>query len=449
MITAKEKENIFLEIGTALAGGALTLFIGTGFSKYLTDNKAPSWTSLLNKCARRLDRKLVKKLFELDKQGRVTACKYDLTICAQILEDAYKRENKDIRQTISTIVKNVCKKENINYGKLKKIKSFFDSYPRFNIITTNYDDLFRYLVPNSKEYFEGSGMPKTADIKPIYHIHGSVSNPNSLILTQDDYFRFQHKENYISRKLFTLLQETTTVILGYSLQDFNLNRILNESKYTKSEARKGDIYYVSRDKVDDLSRRYYFSTFGIKVLDGIEVSDFFHDLDLEMSEAEKIIKGAKRIPDILKGVKQFSDDFLRLERSFINILRRIEAAGYGLKDIKVLQLLIEILERKKEFTREYGAWSQYAHLSEWLVEIGSLIDIKGTQFESRYKALIVYSFSTMSSSQTLGQSWAAYDIWKNEVHRLTRKNKDMMKSIVKRQFPYVSAGKLLPLLEVS
>lgn len=198
-----------------------------------------------------------------------------------------------------------------------------------------------------------------------------------------------------------------------------------------------------------MSRRYYFSTFGIKVLDGIEVSDFFHDLDLEMSEAEEIIKGTKRIPDIVKGVKQFSDDFLRLERSFINILRRFEAAGFGLNDSNVLKLLIEILERKKDYTSEYGAWNQYAHLAEWLVEIGSLVDIKGTQFETRYKALIVHSFSTMSSSQTLGLSWAAYDIWKNEVHRLTRKNKDMMKSIVKRQFPNVSAGKLLPPLEVS
>jgi hypothetical protein len=449
MMTNKEKENTFLEIGTALAGGALTLFIGTGFSKYLTDNKTPSWSSLLSKCARQLDKKLVKKLFQLDKQGRVTGCKYDFTICAQILEDAYKREGKDIRQTISLIVKSACKKENINFSKLKKLKSFFDAYPRFNVITTNYDELIRYLVPNSKEYTEGSRIPKTTDVKPIYHIHGSISNPKSIILTQDDYFKFQHKENYISRKLFTLLQETTTVIIGYSLQDFNLNRILNESKYTKSEARKSDIYYVSYKKVDDLSRRYYFSTFGIKVLDAIEIGGFFHDLDLEMSEAEKIIKGAKRIPDILKGVKQFSDDFLKLAKSFTYILRRIEAVGYNIDDLKVLELLIEVLERKKEYTLEYGAWSQYAHLAEWLIEVGSLVDIASTQCASRYKVLLVYSFSTMSASQTCGQSWAAYDIWKNEVHRLTRKNKTMIKNIIQKQFPYVSAGKLLPLLETN
>ena len=443
----KEKENSFLEIGTALAGGALTLFIGTGFSKYLTDNKAPSWLTLLNKCARRLDKKIVRKLFDLDKQGRVTGCKFDLMICAQILEDAYKREGKDIRQTISNIVKNICKKKNINYSKLKKVKAFFHAYSRFNIITTNYDELIQNLIPNSKVYIEGSGIPKTSDIKPIYHIHGSISNPSSLVLTQDDYFKFQHKETYISRKLFTVLQETTTVILGYSLQDFNLNRILNESKHTKDESKRSDIYYVSRTEIDDLSKRYYFSTFGIKVLDGIEIGDFFHDLDLEMSEATRIIKGAKRMPDILKGIKQFSDDFLKLGRSFVNILLRIQAVGDRLNDVKVMELLIEVLERKKVFTAEPGAWSQYTHLAEWLIETGSLIDLTELPIKERYKNLVVYSFRTMSASQTFGKAWAAYDIWKNEIHRLTKKNKAMVKKIIEGQFIYDSARNLLPLIE--
>ncbi len=37
----------FLELAVSLASKSLTLFVGTGLSKYLTGNKAPSWLELL------------------------------------------------------------------------------------------------------------------------------------------------------------------------------------------------------------------------------------------------------------------------------------------------------------------------------------------------------------------------------------------------------------------
>ncbi len=155
-----------------------------------------------------------------------------------------------------------------------------------------------------------------------------------MILTQDDYFRFQHKESYVSRKLFTLLQETTTVILGYSLQDFNLNRILNEAKYSKGDRKRSDIFYVSRESVDELSKRYYFSTFGIQVLDDLEIDEFIAAVEDTMEEAKAIVEGAKRLPNIISGDKEYTNDFLKLSRSFMNILMRLQAGGYNMTDKK-------------------------------------------------------------------------------------------------------------------
>ncbi|GAB6179793.1 hypothetical protein JCM14036_11120 [Desulfotomaculum defluvii] len=40
------KETEILEIATSLVGGALTLFIGTGFSKHMTNDRAPSWSKM-------------------------------------------------------------------------------------------------------------------------------------------------------------------------------------------------------------------------------------------------------------------------------------------------------------------------------------------------------------------------------------------------------------------
>lgn len=367
-----EREQILLEIATALIGGSSTFFLGTGFSKFLTNDKAPSWLTLLAECAEKLATEIAKKLFEY-KRGRVTGCKYELTICAQILEEQFRLAKKDIRKTVSRLIRRYTSQRYLDSDKAKRVKDFFALFPRLNIITTNYDEIVSsHLVPESRVYVEGALLPKITDIKAIYHVHGSVTNPKTLILTQDDYFRFQHKESYVSRKLFTLLQETTTVILGYSLQDFNLNRILNEAKYSKGDRKRSDIFYVSRNSVDELSKRYYFSTFGIQVLDDLEFDEFIAAVEDTMEEAKTIVKGARRLPNIISGDKEYTDEFLKLGRSFTNILMRLQAGGYNIIDKNVQDLLISVLKRKQGFTQASGAWSQYTHLAEWLIELGSL-----------------------------------------------------------------------------
>lgn len=53
----------------------------------------------------------------------------------------------------------------------------------------------------------------------------------------------------------------------------------------------------------------------------------------------------------------------------------------------------------------------------------------------------------MSSRRTRGQSWAAYDTWVNQIDRLTKANKELVKDIINKQFVYTSARNLLPSLE--
>ncbi|OHB70512.1 MAG: hypothetical protein A2W23_02870 [Planctomycetes bacterium RBG_16_43_13] len=442
-----ERDQILLEIASALSGSSLTFFIGTGFSKFLTKNRAPSWKSLLAKCAEKIDESTSKELFEY-KNGKLVDCKYDLTICAQMLEELFKLSNEDIRKTISSIIKKSTTQKNLDIKRTKRIKDFFERFPGFNIITTNYDDIIStHLLKDSRVYVEGSLLPKISDIKSIYHIHGSITKPESLIVTHDDYFKFQHRESYISRKLFTLLQETTTVILGYSLQDFNLNRILNEAKYYKGDRKRSDIFYISLNAVDDLSKRYYFSAYGIQVLDDLGIDEFFDAVEDKMDEADDIVRGAKKLPNILRGEKEYTDNFLKLGKSFINILMRLQTAGYHLNNKMVQNLLIAVIQRKKGFTHVSDAWSQYAHLAEWLIELGSTLEICGTVIEQIYKDLLIYSFQTMGSRRSKGQSWEAYDIWMTQVGRLTKANKKVVKEIITKQFPYVSARNLLPFLE--
>jgi len=213
--------NDYLNIATSLTSNSFTLFVGTGFSKYMTNGLAPSWLELLVECTLRIDNddKLKNQLFNTDSSGIVKEAKYDLTICAQMLELAYKKKRHGIKDTISDIIREKINQSTIDIQKLENVKDFFSKHPNINIITTNYDTLFSdYIVPlTSRIIIEGSTIPQINTGQNIYHIHGCINKPESIILTINDYYNFQNNNNYFSRKFFTLLQETTVGILGYSL----------------------------------------------------------------------------------------------------------------------------------------------------------------------------------------------------------------------------------------
>lgn len=431
----KPFDNDFLEIATALEGGTFTIFAGTGFSMHLTNGNAPTWLELLYECAKHLEEPdILNGLFNFDDNSDYPSdSKFDLTVCAQILEDEFVSFGEDIRVEICKIIRNRINEDSIDVDIVEELKEFFENHKDVNIVTTNYDTLFSsFLMPHhARVYVEGSTIPKISGIKNIYHIHGSVEVPESIILTQDDYFRFQHRETYISRKFYTLLQETTCVILGYSLGDFDLNRILNESKYSRqSSGKKNDIYYISRTHVDDIVKKYYFSTFGIRVIDGYEIIEFFQELGKWTQEARSIIRGAERLPKILDGTKQYKDDFLKIRRTFGTILVRLMVAGYSLNDNDVLNFLLDLLEKKKSFSRETDAWDQYTHLASWLIQLGSLVNLRNTPVAELYLELVDYSFENMSEKLTIGYAWAAFQVWKREWDSILEDNKALIREMV-------------------
>ena len=265
--------DTYLEIAVPLETNAITFFIGTGFSKYLTDGKAPSWLELIVRLTQIVDtrrRRLQNKLFNTNESGDVISAKMNLSICAQILELEFKKEKLDIRKSVVDIINNTITSSTIKKSRVKQLKTFFRDYPNTNFITTNYDTVLSDYVLDGypRVFVDGSPIPKSNLGSNIYHIHGCITKPSSIILTINDYFRFQHQDNYLSRKFYTLLQENTVVILGYSLADFSLNRIFNEAQVSKSVSlQRSDIYLLSRDFVDQIYIDFYLENtdmpFGI------------------------------------------------------------------------------------------------------------------------------------------------------------------------------------------
>lgn len=98
------------------------------------------------------------------------------------------------------------------------------------IITTNYDFLLDHIFQDFSILIGQDSLliSNTLNIFEIFKIHGCASNPNSIVLTQEDYNLFDKKLKYLSAKLLTIFVEHPIIFIGYGLGDVNIRKLFNE-----------------------------------------------------------------------------------------------------------------------------------------------------------------------------------------------------------------------------
>ncbi len=427
----------FLELTTAIHSRSLTLFVGAGFSRYITDGNAPSWVELLAEATIKIDRKniLIQQLFEFDDEGEITKTVYDPTICAQIIETECRKRGFNLKEIITEIIKEKINESTINQEKLKEVKTFFENYSGINVITTNYDTIFSdYVFPeNCRVIIEGNVIPRVFFGNNIYHIHGCITKPESIILTLKDYYNFQNSNNYFSRKFYTLLQETTVAILGYSLGDFNLNTIVNEVNGARKGAiRISNIYFIDRGGVSPMMKAFYKETYGIKVIERLTIDRFFEKIEENYDTASDILDAVENLEKVIKGEMHFEDTFIKISVSFSSILNKASIMGLDLNDERFLNAIISVLQQKWKFTENKSAWEQYSHFADWMVELGCIMKIKGSLIEDSYCKLAKMSFYKCSKDNYLGYSWKAWKIYHLRWHEMKIDNQDMLKELIEK-----------------
>ena len=154
--------------------------------------------------------------------------------------------------------------------KLKKLKKHVSG-----IITTNYDQFLEYLFDDFKVYIGQDELlfNPSYNIAEVYKIHGCCSFPETLILNQSDYDKFNEKNAYLAAKLLTIFLEHPIIFMGYSINDTNIKTILQAIAKC-----------LTMDQLEILRNRLFFIEWNQKDEDEFSTHsiDFYDDKIIQM-----------------------------------------------------------------------------------------------------------------------------------------------------------------------
>lgn len=143
------------------------------------------------------------------------------------------------------------------------------------VITTNYDHLYEQALDMKAEKEKAGGEAaseydvsiyspnvtakiKTVDCSPnpdkerpfILKIHGDVSKPESIVVTDEDYIQFvlrmsdKHPHHPFGKNVLTHLIKWPTLFIGYSLTDYNLRLLFKTLRWRMDAAQIPPTYAI-------------------------------------------------------------------------------------------------------------------------------------------------------------------------------------------------------------
>lgn len=175
------------------------------------------------------------------------------------------------------------------------------------IISTNFDRFLEHLFPDHIPYIGQNQLlfNQSYGVGEIYKIHGCVSDPDTLVLTQADYLTYQKRNAYLSAKLMTIFLEHPIIFIGYSLTDSNIRMIfsniancLNESQLAILSSRLIFVQRAKGNRPEGITT--VRDNFGDTVIESTRVvlSDFSHlykaIASLRSSYPPKILRALKK-----------------------------------------------------------------------------------------------------------------------------------------------------------
>lgn len=219
------------------------LFIGTGISLRYLENSF-TWDGLLKHISYELTGDNEKYLDLKSKHYENSI--YNYSRIATDLEKEFnhlleENRNGKFKEINDEFYKNMEKGINISRFKIyiskifnklefsKNMKNEIDELKKArknigSIITTNYDKLVEDVFDFNP--LIGNDILLSNPYGSVYKIHGCISMPEKIIITSNDYDKFNQKYELIRAQLLSLFIHNPIIFIGYSIADENIRSIL-------------------------------------------------------------------------------------------------------------------------------------------------------------------------------------------------------------------------------
>ena len=215
------------------------------------------------------------------------------------------------------------------------------------VITTNYD---KFVENHFDRYTKYVGQKQLIfssiqGIAEVFKIHGSVEEPESLVINEQDYLDFDRKSAYLAAKLMTIFMEYPIIFMGYSISDTNIQKII-----------KAIVDCLDKDQVKLLEDRFIFVEYQQGKV-GVEVSPYTIMIeDKPLSMKKIVVEDFKIIFKALEGKK--SKLPVRILRKFKQELYDFTVTNMPTASIRVASIEDERVS-DEDLVMAIGKYSDY------------------------------------------------------------------------------------------
>ena len=409
------RDGVFESICKATRIDTLGLFIGSGFSKALLEGdnhfKSYSWSELLRRVSDdfNITRDVLNEGKPYSEVASVICFEY-----AKAHSISHKEAERQMKFKIAEIV-NVIPSNH-------KIKEYETIFARLNpnwIVTTNYDSIIEQIIRekalpiNPKDTYI-----KIRDFTPVYHIHGSIFDPESIVITNEDYIHTLRISDYRHARLPFIIKESTVLMIGYSLNDLNVLSAVDYSKNVYSNDMSYDTPIIQLLYKKNPNNEPYYSDDGIIIQEVSNLSDYF----LEYLEFEKRYRG--QIGKVTKQVNELVELLSNADEGLV--ISFISDSSFRLKYIHTISGIARefwyIYSSYTAFLNKcfgllwnkasaYGAFEEYNNILCLLLDIIENLDYDNSPLS--FVDYLVNNFSEIALfvGNEKGQSYSAFSTW--------------------------------------
>jgi hypothetical protein len=187
--------------------GDLVAFVGAGLGQAAG---LPSWGRLLEDLAAHID---------IDDVVRTELAQLDFTDQAQVLKML------EPEKELGVLIKDMFEP----FERYSLAHSLVTRLPVQHFVTTNYDQLLEWSAADQGEPLRVLGKDTDLELRRwLFKLHGCVTEPDEIVLSRQDYLRYEHRRGALEGIVQALLITQHMLFVGFSLTDPNFHRIIDE-----------------------------------------------------------------------------------------------------------------------------------------------------------------------------------------------------------------------------